>query len=156
MKQRKKSHKIAVIALAALFFIYLGCNLIWGLRVYKTYSQFVPGMEEVHFLRTYAIQDEDGYTYNVKVPSYLSYTGNLGVQPPIGGDCALIIWPGITSETTYGLFLIDQNGDTHAIKLDKDRRLAEDESEYVIEVYEYNIDKVNDLFARADQMWSIE
>lgn len=26
---------------------------------------------------------------------------------------------------------------------------------YVKEVYEYNIDKVNDLFARADQVWSI-
>lgn len=156
MKTNKKTNKAVIIVLVSLVLIFLIYNLIWGARVYKTYSQFVSGMEEVHFLRTYAIQDEDGYTYNVKVPSYLSYTGNLGVQPPIGGDCALIIWPGITSETTYGLFLSDQNGDTHAIKLDKDRRLAEDESEYVIEVYEYNIDKVNDLFARADQMWSID
>jgi len=156
MKQKKKSHKIVVIALAALVLIFLGYNLIWGVRVYRTYIQFVPGMEEIHFLQTYAIQDEDGYTYNVKVPSYLSYTGNLGVQPPIGGDCALIIWPGITSETAYGLFLSDQDGHTHAIKLDKNRMLAADESEYAKEVYEYNIDKVNDLFARADQMWSIE
>jgi len=156
MKQKKKSHKIVVIALAALVLIFLGYNLIWGVRVYRTYIQFVPGMEEIHFLQTYAIQDEDGYTYNVKVPSYLSYMGNLGVQPPIGGDCALIIWPGITSETAYGLFLSDQDGHTHAIKLDKNRMLAADESEYAKEVYEYNIDKVNDLFARADQMWSIE
>lgn len=156
MKQKKKSRKIIVIALTAVVLVFLVYNLIWGVHVYETYCRFVPGMEEIHFLHTYAIQDEDGYTYNVKIPSYLSYTGNLGVQPPIGGDCALIIWPGITSETTYGLFLSDQDGHTHAIKLDKNRMLADDESEYIKEVYAFNIDKVNDLFARADNMWHID
>ena len=120
MKTKKKSSKTTLIILLTVVFLFIVYNIVWGLVIQNKYGVYITGMDEIYSLRTYAIADKDGYTYNVKIPDYLSYTGNLGVQPSSGGECALLIWPGIGKETEFGVFIPAENGRMRAVKLTRD------------------------------------
>lgn len=111
-------------------------------------------MEEIYPNITYAIADKDGYTYNVKIPDYLSFTGNLGVQPSGGGDSALIIWPGIFKETRYGVFITSDDGRSHAVMLNEERMPLSDAPEQTKQLVEANKDKIDALFDKAYEMWT--
>jgi hypothetical protein len=89
MKKTLKKKLIITGSVILLFGIY---NLVWYIAVSEKYNDHIIGMEEIYPNRTYVIDNRDGYTYNVKIPDYLTFTGNLGIQPVGGGDCALIIW----------------------------------------------------------------
>ena len=96
MKREPRKWVIALAVILALFGLY---NLIWYTVVWNKYGKLTEGMKELYYHRTYVIDELDGYTYNVKIPDYLSFTGNLGIQKSQDSDCALIIWPGIFKET---------------------------------------------------------
>ena len=103
-------------------------------------------MKELYYHRTYVIDELDGYTYNVKIPDYLSFTGNLGIQKSQDSDCALIIWPGIFKETEYGVFLEDENGRSYAVELTADAEPAantSDEEKWLVDKYR---DKIDDFW----------
>lgn len=151
-KSLKKKILIIVGVIVLLFGLY---NLIWYKIVSEKYNDFIIGMEEIYPNRTFAINNQDGYTFNVKLPNYLSYTGNLGVQPYEGGDCALIIWPGIFEETTYGVFIISDDGRRHAVMLTEERMPLGDAPEQMKQLVEENKDKIDELFDRAFELWEI-
>ena len=111
MKREPRKWVIALAVILALFGLY---NLIWYTVVWNKYGKLTEGMKELYYHRTYVIDELDGYTYNVKIPDYLSFTGNLGIQKSQDSDCALIIWPGIFKETEYGVFLEEENGRSYA------------------------------------------
>lgn len=151
MKKLLKKKMLIIIGVIILSFgIY---NLIWYIIVSEKYNDFIVDMEEIYPNITYAIDNKDGYTYNVKIPDYLSFTGNLGVQPYEGGDHALIIWPGIFKETTYGVFITSDDGRTHAVMLTEERMPLSDAPEQTKQLVEENKDKIDELFDRADEMW---
>ena len=119
MKKHRKL-KTVLLVVVGLFVLY---NLVWLFLVWNRYHGFTEGMRELYSYQTYVIDEKDGYTYNVKIPDYLSFTGNLGIQPYEGGDCALIIWPGIFKETTYGAFeWHGSRGDAHSRRNARGRR----------------------------------
>ena len=121
---------------------------------WNKYGKLTEGMKELYYHRTYVIDELDGYTYNVKIPDYLSFTGNLGIQKSQDSDCALIIWPGIFKETEYGVFLEDENGRSYAVKLTADAEPAantSDEEKWLVDKYR---DKIDDLLDRASRQWN--
>ncbi len=142
--------KIVLLAIVGLFAIY---NLVWVLTVWNTYRGFTEGMEELTPYRRYVIDERDGYTYNVKIPDYLSFTGNLGLQPYEGGDCALIIWPGIFEETTYGAFVSDANGMGQGVMLTADGMPEEDAPEQIKQLVAENRESLDMLFEKAREQW---
>ena len=110
-------------------------------------------MRELYSYQTYVIDEKDGYTYNVKIPDYLSFTGNLGIQPYEGGDCALIIWPGIFKETTYGAFVSDANGMGQGVMLTADGMPEEDAPEQIKQLVAENRESLDMLFEKAREQW---
>ena len=138
---------------AVLLALFVAYNLFWVAVVGSVYRDFLPGTREVYPLRTYAIDDLDGYTFNVKIPDYLSFTGNLGVQPKEGGQCALIIWPGIFRETRYGAFLPVGEGNFYGVYLTEDGKALPDAPERIRRLVEENREDIDELFTRADTLW---
>ena len=61
--------------------ILLVCyNLFWlGWRYFK-YTSYTERLEVFIEHLSYVYTDEEGYLYNVKLPDYLTYTGNLHVE----------------------------------------------------------------------------
>ena len=146
----KRYLKRITAVLLALFAAY---NLFWVAVVGSVYRDFLPGTREVYPLRTYAVDDLDGYTFNVKIPDYLSFTGNLGVQPKEGGQCALIIWPGIFRENRYGAFLPVGEGSFYGVYLTENGEALPDAPERIRRLVEENREDIDELFARADALW---
>lgn len=149
----RRKHKRAIIIVGIVILIFALYNLIWYTIIWNKYGEFVQDMKELYYHRTYVIDELDGFTYNVKIPGYLSYTGNLGIQASQNSDCALIIWPGIFKENEYGVFLEDENGRRHAVELTAEREAKPDAPEEVKQLVESYRDKIDDLFERAEQQW---
>ncbi|WP_373731284.1 hypothetical protein [Bacteroides heparinolyticus] len=85
----------------------------------------------------------DGFTYNVKMPGYLRFTGNLGIKAYQGGYCAMIIWSKINGENEYGVFIADDNGKAKAVELTSDLEAADympEEKRELVERYRDEID----------------
>lgn len=145
----RKAKRILII-LCLVFLVY---NLLWLTVVGAIYAPLITGMKEVHPLRTYAIDELEGYTYNVKIPDYLQFVGNLGVQPSCGGECALIIWPGILGETRYGVLIPVGGGGLQGVRVNANGQPlpgAEEEKRLLIE---QNRDAIDELFRRAREVW---
>ncbi|MEG0778769.1 MAG: hypothetical protein RSG55_07980 [Oscillospiraceae bacterium] len=151
----KKALKKRLIIIGSVILLFGICNLVWYLIVFDKYNDYIVGMEEIYPNRTYVIDNRDGYTYNVKIPDYLTFTGNLGIQPSGGGGFALIIWPGIFKETTYGVFISTDNGRSQAVMLTKDRMPVSDEPKQIKQLVEENRGKIDELFDKAFDLWKI-
>ena len=75
MKKGKKIIVCIVLSSLVLFILY---NVFWiGWRINK-YSQYIDEFQTFTKYMSY-FYDDDQYLYNVKLPDYLSYTGNLCV-----------------------------------------------------------------------------
>ena len=82
--------------------------------------------------------------------------GNLGIQKSEHGNCALIIWPGVYSATDYGVIIQAADGQKYAIGFTSERVPVSDTPEEVKQVaFEYS-DQINELFDKANEMWTIE
>lgn len=150
MKRPAKALTITVFVVLVLFGIY---NIAWFAIVGSAYRDFLPGMKEVYPLQTYVIEDLDGYTYNVKIPDYLSFIGNLGVQPSCGGQAALIIWPGILGDTQYGVMLPTGDGRIRKVYLSQDGEALPSASQDTKALVSENRDTIDELFKRARMVW---
>lgn len=147
--KNNKVKKIIIIILIIIigFGIY---NLAWlGWRNIK-YKSYKTGLEEFIENKSYVYTADDNYLYNVKLPDYLTYTGNLCVSVP-EGECALLIWPKVIGGYDYGVQIqIDE--ETYSIMLNNDF-LAED-SQYDEMVDKYS-DTITELHEKAKKMWNI-
>lgn len=150
MKKRGKLWTVLLV-IVGLFVLY---NLVWLLLVWNTYHGFTEGMRELQPCQTYVIDEKDGYTYNVKIPDYLSFTGNLGVHPYEDSEYALIIWPGIFKETTCGAFLPTPNGASQGVMLTADGMPEEDAPEQIKQLVAENREALDLLFAKAREQWA--
>lgn len=148
-KINKKTKIIIIICVSviALFGLY---NFIWYKWKCNKYEQYTEGMEEFVENMSYIYTSDDSYDYNVKLPEYLTYTGNLCVAVP-GGRCALIIWPKVTDGYTYGV-QIEKDGMIYSIMLNDDFTAEDGRFDEIINEY---TDTINELRKRADDMWGL-
>ena len=146
--------KKGVIIVGIIILLFVFYNLFWYAVVWNKYSGFIDNMKELYWHRTYVIDDFEGYTYNVKIPDYLSYTGNLGIHASQNSDCALLIWPGIFKETEYGVFIEDGDGRSYAIELTENHEAKPDATEKEFQLVDEYKEKIDLLFDLAALQWS--
>lgn len=147
----KKATKKVSLAIVLAFVLY---NIIWYAAVNAKYSQYIAGFEEIYAHRTYALVGENGYTYNVKIPDYLSSVGNLGIQQSEDGSCALIIWPKFVGKTEYGVLISAPTG-TSSLMLTESREPIAGTPEATQELFEEYRGEIDALFDEADAMWNL-
>lgn len=147
---KNKIKKILIIVLV-LFFIFAIYNSAWFVWRYFKYSEYTTDNMEVFIENnSYIYTDNDGYDYNVKLPDYLTYTGNLCVAEP-DGKYALIIWPNVFSGYEYGAQL-EINGEIYSIMLNDDLSAQDSQFDEIIDEYSKII---SDLFERSVNQWDI-
>ena len=114
----------------------------------KSYSFFVP---------KYLKNDKEGFSYSVKYPDYLSFTGNLAISMPSEDDDyfsdALIIWPNLLKGYEYGLILYDEENNEYMIEIDENKNPKDSEYKEIVNDHKDNIDI---LFEKADEVWKLK
>ncbi len=149
MKKKRMLLKVLILCIS-IFAIY---NLIWIaniIYVYYPLTENVPKQESGIFM----YQDvEKNYTYNVKFPNYLSFTGNLGVSSDDGSG--LIIWPGFLGKNyTYGIILKDGNKIYRFNVDDSLKPLTFNEKEQ--QIIDNNLRTIEELWNGAKSIWGNE
>lgn len=142
----KNKKWLLVIIIIVFFFIMY--NVFWFCWRNARYNGYTDNLDTFREHYSYVLTAEDGYLYNVKLPDYLSFTGNLCVATP-DGRVALIIWPKIFRGYSYGV-QIEKDGEIYSIELNED--LKSNQSEYNNLVGE-NQDTVSLLMEKAENMW---
>jgi len=102
MKKKRKLNgpQILGLVLVGLFVLW---NIAWGinvLAVYLPYRNKIP-KSEIPGFRVLTI---DGYDCSVKLPDYLSFTGNLAIVNQETQE-GLVIWPHIFGDDVFGVRL---------------------------------------------------
>lgn len=142
--------KRTIVIVLALFLIL---NVIWYIFTTQRYGPFVEAVPlngmGIHYI------EKDGYSYSVKKPDYLYYTGNLAVNHPDHKN-SLIIWPEVNGEYTLG-FRLQENEEAFEIYLDENMSPLEEyeESDIASQKVKEHQKEINDLMSKADEMWDI-
>lgn len=114
--------------------------------------------------------EKDGYTYSVFKPAYLTFTGNLSIsenmfvyvydQPDeTYYNVVLIIWPRGINDYEVDVQITEfEPGSTVGVswdmRLDENMNLLDDTAEN-IRLYEKNLDKIEEMYHLAYEMWGI-
>lgn len=145
-KGLKKGLKIG-LAMLILFAVY---NALWLGNLYFTYHPFTKAVPR-HESGMYVYYDPGmNYSYNVKLPDYLSFTGNVGVSDNNGSG--LIVWPGFFGQKRrYGVLVYDGT-QTYRIYVDENMKpVAPDEE--LSKVYREHEDEILKLWEAAQSKW---
>ena len=145
-----KKVKIIIIICISVIVLFGLYNFIWHKWKVNKYEKYTEDMEEFVENMSYIYTSDDSYDYNVKFPEYLTYTGNLCVAVP-GGQCALIIWPKVTTGYTYGV-QIEKDGMVYSIMLSNDFTAEDGRFDELINEH---TDTIDELRKRADDMWKL-
>ena len=97
MNRKKKGWRIALGLVAG----FLLLNLVWyGVTTvqYKPFVSAVPDFDGVHSLT------QDGVSYTVETPDYLSYTGRLMIADKQAG-LAVGVYPRLFQDDTYEVWI---------------------------------------------------
>lgn len=162
-----KKRKIILFALCVIFFLY---SAVWSAYVTYRYEPFRKKLGSTVGCSTSRLQS-DGFTYSVSKPPFLSFTGNLHISEYIKvGDgqseemsADLLIWPCGINDYKVGIGIIKTtiNYGEHSIQsictdmmLDENMNLLDDTPENRA-LYEQNLDKIENLYHLAYEMWGI-
>ena len=147
MKKKSKVILVCVLALAVLY------SLVWLINVKYVYSPWTRVVPK-HESGLYVLYDEKtNFIYNVKPPTFPSFTGNLGVSDNEGSG--LIIWPGFFGKNyEYGV-MIQEEGTTYEIHLDDQMKIL-DEDEALQKVYRKNQTLIREMWESAEKMWDLD
>ncbi|MCC3374353.1 hypothetical protein [Cohnella sp. REN36] len=155
MTQKKKALFVVCGILILGFAIW---NLLWIAFVsvkYKPYTETVPKDK----YGIYSTMDSDGYSFNVKKPGYLSFTGNLGSVDP-DDVCSLIVWPKVFGGYEYGLRILVNSGgyeimvDANGNPIRQDSQ-SNKEFEEIVEVVQNNKERIQKIFGKANTQWDL-
>jgi hypothetical protein len=141
-----------VIIIVIVLFLIL--NAIWYIFTTQRYSPFTDAVPlndmGIHYI------EKEGYSYSVKKPDYLYYTGNLAVNHP-DRESSLIIWPEVNGKYTLG-FRLQENEEAFEIYLDEKLTPLEEyeDTDVASQKVKEHQKEINDLFSKADQMWNIK
>lgn len=141
---KKKSYKIVAVIIGIAVLIF---HIFWFYN-YSLFQRFTDDLDEIIRFQTYS-KSEDGYIYHVKLPSYTSFTGNLGIVKD-NSEYALIIWPSRFKDTEYGVMIPDENGSTISIMISKELMAEDKYDQFYIDESKIQIEA---LFRRADEKW---
>ena len=153
----KKFLKIILVIL--IVFILL--NIVWfSWRAIK-YNNYSKGMDKnksySFSVPKYLKNDKEGFSYSVKYPDYLSFTGNLAISMPSEDDDyfsdALIIWPNLLKGYEYGLILYDEENNEYMIEIDENKNPKDSEYKEIVNDHKDNIDI---LFEKANKFWNLK
>ncbi len=150
-KQIFPKRKIILIVLLVLL-VFIAYNVIWYFGCYRIYQNYQSEMPEVADSGVKIYVDDDGYNYSVKLPAYLSWTGNLAVTEE-NIDYALIIWPGaLGGEAEIG-FIVTYESVQYQIEM-KNRTTAVD-SGYQ-EIVDENLEVISLLYDKTADFWKMD
>lgn len=156
-----------LLAIGIIFFLYIE---VWSTYVAFRYEPFRKKLGDTVGYNTSSLT-KDGYKYSIFKPHFLSFTGNLHIYEPADAgngqndeiSVDLTIWPcgindykvmvGIFEPTTYYSKYSSYRVVTN-IKLDKNMNLLDDTPEKRA-LYEQNLDKIENLYHLAYEMWGI-
>lgn len=153
--------KKVIIGISAIIVgVFAIMNIVWLVGWKLKYDNFADGytVEETgEGMSINYMLDEDGYTYDVNKPDYLSYKGSLSVSK--SSTLSLIIWPGFASDTEYGLFALE-DGYIYNLSLTEDGELLED-GEYIYssaekKIHEKYKDDIAIFLEKAHNEWDFE
>lgn len=146
MKRMSKKWRVPLVILGIFLFI----NLVWLLFVNVKYGQYTKSVPKNEF-GIYGARDEEGFSYNVKKPGYLQWTGNLGVTSKDGDT--LILWPKIMGGYEYGVILSVDDA-IYQITIDSNMQpVKNDENEKAL-VRDHQ-DTIHLLFQKAESKWKL-
>ena len=157
---KKKVVKVVLKIILFILILFILLNIVWfSWRAIK-YNKYSKGMEKnlfySFFVPKYLEDDEEGFSYSVKYPDYLSLTGNMSISmPSVNGNSytdSLIIWPSL-NDYEYGLILYDENNNEYMIELDENKKPKASEYEEIVDIHKENIDT---LFDKANEFWNIK
>ena len=146
MKRKRWKRVLAALGAAALLFgVY---NLWWYFQVYAPYKPYTEGFSVFEEGVSYYWNPEDGFLYNVKLPDYLRWTGNLCIATRDNNN-ALLIWPGRTRETEYGL---DLDGVQFRVRVTEDMEPLDSAYQGLVDEHREIDDR---LLKRANEVWDL-
>lgn len=149
--QEMSKFKKIVLSIGVLCLAFGLYNVIWfGWRACK-YNSYTENLDVFIEHLSYVYTAEDGYLYNVKMPDYLTFTGNLCVATPDGG-AALLIWPKVLGGYRYG-FQIEKDNEIYSIMLNQD---FEAEDAQFKDIIDENNNVITELNSKAIEMWHIK
>ena len=135
----------------SVVFIIAAYSLVWYIVSYKPYAKYEDGFQEFDKSGKKLYVDGEGYTYSVKKPDYLSWTGNLAIVD-MEDKASLIIWPIDNGKNMEVGVIIEDNGVSNQIELkDKKTAVYDDQQELV---NQYN-EQIEILYNKANEVWGI-
>lgn len=150
MKRNKLWRVLTLFAIS----IFAILNISWFLITYYKYEPYIDAVPKNDY-GFHGFTDKDGYSYNVKKPGYLSYTGNLGITDK-NNELALIIWPKIFGKNKYGLRIQKEN-EAYEIYVDENLEpihIEDDETiKNIIKRYKPEIEK---LYNNMKEKWNLK
>lgn len=155
--------KKCLFAIGIIFYLY--CS-VRGAYVHFRYDPFCKA-----FPARRTSLDKDSHIYSVKKPPFLSFTGNLVISEyavfsrdmPEKTTADLTIWPRGINDYDIGVTIIEwttdfdnhsSRGNATDMMLDEKMKLLDDTPENR-RLYEQNLDKIENLYRLAYEMWGI-
>ncbi|MWC27098.1 hypothetical protein [Paenibacillus sp. MMS18-CY102] len=144
-------NKFVIVLLVALL-LFGAWNLVWLIMTKNRYHGFLEAVPK-NERGTHVISDDEGYSYNVKTPDYLHFTGNLGVSNFEKGE-ALIIWPLINGGYEFG-FRLQKDGKAFEIYVDEHMNPIDTSDENMVELVKKYKAEIDAMYARAEKVWDL-
>ena len=141
-----------------ILIIFILINIIWFCWRAIKYNSYSKGMDKNTsysiFVPKYLKNDKEGFSYSVKYPDYLSFTGNLAISMPSEDyfSDSLIIWPNFKGYE-YGLILYDEENNEYMIDVDENKSPKDSEYKEIANDHKDNIDI---LFEKANEFWNLK
>lgn len=151
MKEKSKNRKRLLIDIViVIVLVFALFNVLWLCWRNIRYNHYIEGLQVFRKHYSYVLIADDGYLFNVKLPDYLTFTGNLCVATP-DSKVALILWPNVLSGYHYGT-QIEKDGEVYSIELDENLYARQT---YYNDMIEENEDTIQYLMKKAEFMWDI-
>lgn len=168
----KKKIGISCAVIVVMFGIY---NLFWFITTESTFNKFLASTsyngKTENFVcdmsKYYSMMSADGYTYAVKKPDYLSFTGNLSVQKKLPDDealetdysCSLIVWISPFSKEQFGVTIPVENEEIYEIYINEngepqfENSDSEQYKKRCKELLKERKDEINTLLENKKRVW---
>lgn len=154
---KKKLLLISGIILS-IFILFNAFWFIWREIKFNKYIVYMePNVFSTIMVPRYYFIDEEGYTYYVKYPDYLSFSGNVTVMIPIEDDSVesfdntLIIWVHFGGKYEYGMF-IHEDDNVYQIYIDEQGNAIDSDTSEIIGRHKSDIEI---LLQKANKIWDI-
>ena len=152
---KKNMIKLGIAMISILIVLNIGWFSAREIK-YQPYKQDLSkSIMSTFVVPRYIAQDEDGFTYALKYPAYMSLSGNLSVSLPVKDDNpyvdSLIVWIDTFDKKEYGVVLYE-NENVYQIEIDSSGNPLDSEDQDIINKHKEN---VNSLLKKAKEKWEI-